>query len=119
GEFPLRDFAGGVRRRMASAARPEPHLAVGVLTTGTDEPADWLRTGQGLMRLLLAATAHGLAASFLNQPLENSGLRAQVRSELALPGAPQVVVRLGRAAGLWPPAPPRRPPADLLRHPTR
>jgi hypothetical protein len=113
-EFPLRDF-GGAGRPLASTRRPEPHPAVAVLTTGADEPADWLRAGQGLMRLLLAATAQGLAASFLNQPLEDSGLRAQVRSELALPGAPQVVLRLGRPDGMWPAAPPRRPPHDLLR----
>jgi len=117
GEFPLRDFGGGARRPMASTRPPEPDPAVAVLTTGSDEPADWLRAGQGLMRLLLAATAHGLAASFLNQPLENRGLRTQVRSELALHGAPQVVLRLGRPTGLWPPAPPRRPPHDLLRGP--
>jgi hypothetical protein len=116
-EFPMRDFGGGVRRPAASAHRPEPNPAVAVLTTSTDERVEWLHAGQGLMRLLLAATGHGLAASFLNQPLENAGLRAQVRSELALPGSPQVVLRLGRPGGLWPPAPPRRAPQDLLREP--
>src|SRR5262249_40441163 len=71
---------------------PEPRPVVAVLTTSDDGPADWLRAGQALLRLLLAGSSHGLAASFLNQPLEDPGLRAQVRSELALPGPAQVVL---------------------------
>jgi nitroreductase len=116
-EFPLRDFSGGAHNPPASVRRPEPHPAVAVLTTGADGLLDWLEAGQAMMRLLLAATAQGLAASFLNQPLEDVGLRAQVRSDLALPGAPQMVLRLGRPTGVWPPASPRRPPAELLRYP--
>jgi hypothetical protein len=115
GEFPLRDFRGGDRHRAGTALRPEPDPAVAVLVTEDDEPADWLRAGQSLLRLLLAATAGGLAASYLNQPLEDRGSRAQVRSELALPGPPQLVIRMGRPMGVWPPAPPRRPPAELIR----
>jgi hypothetical protein len=117
-EFPLRDFAGGGRRSEGTGThRPEPRPVVSVLTTGADQPGDWLRAGQALMRLLLTGTAHGLAASFLNQPLEDRGLRAQVRSELSLPGPAQTVLRLGRPTGVWPPAPPRRAPQDLLREP--
>ncbi|MBI3688726.1 MAG: nitroreductase [Actinobacteria bacterium] len=114
-EFPMRDFGGGRRRLRASAQRPEHHPVVAVLTTGSDGPRDWLRAGEALMRLLLAASGHGLAASYLNQPLEHRGLRAQVRTELALSGHAQLVLRLGRPLGPWPPATPRRPPAELLR----
>jgi nitroreductase len=114
-EFPLRDFRGGERNSGVSVLRPEPDPAVAVLVTEEDGPVDWLHAGQALMRLLLAATVEGLAASYLNQPLEERGLRAQVRSELSLPGPPQVVVRMGYPAGVWPPAPPRRPPAELIR----
>lgn len=114
-EFPMRDFAGGRRRLRASAQRPEHHPVVAILTTGADTARDWLRAGQAMMRMLLVASEHGLAASYLNQPLEHRGLRAQVRAELALSGHAQMVMRFGRPLGPWPPATPRRPPADLLR----
>jgi hypothetical protein len=118
-ELPLRDFAGGRQRPQASTHRPERHPVVAVLTTGMDQPADWLRAGEGLVRMLLAATGQGLAASFFNQPLEGRGFRAQGRAELALPGAPQLILRVGRPTGVWPPATPRRPPAELLLGPLR
>jgi hypothetical protein len=40
----------------------------------------------------------GVSASFLNQPLEIAATRAALRHELALPGFPQVVLRLGVGA---------------------
>jgi hypothetical protein len=116
-EFPMRDFGGGRRRLRASAQRPEHHPVVSVLTTSGDGPRDWLRAGQAMMRMLLTASDHGLAASYLNQPLEHRGLRAQVRTELALAGYPQLVLRLGRPLGPWPPATPRRSPEELLSPP--
>jgi nitroreductase len=113
-QFPHRDFRGGPPGG-GSALRPEREPAVAVLVSTDDTAADWLRAGQALMRMLLVATAEGLAASYLNQPLEDRGLRVQVRSELALPGPAQMVIRLGRPNGIWPPAPPRRPAAELIR----
>src|SRR6266568_6857317 len=50
-----------------------PQLAV--LTTEPDEPADWLRAGQALQRVLLTATAHGVSSSFLYQPIELHDMR--------------------------------------------
>jgi hypothetical protein len=114
-EFPLRDFAGGTRTIPARPATPlERHPVVTVLHTPADRPDDWLRGGQALMRLLLAAAADGYAASYLNQPLELPGLRQQLRDELRLAGWPQLVLRLGRPAGPLPPPAPRRPPGELL-----
>jgi nitroreductase len=114
-EFPLRDFAGGAR---TVPERPteqlEEHPVVAVLHTHTDRPADWLRGGQALMRVLLAAAAEGYAASYLNQPLELPGLRQQLRDELRLDGWPQLILRLGQPAGPLPPPAPRRPARDLL-----
>jgi nitroreductase len=113
--FPLRDFAGG---QATDPARPvaelEEHPAVAVLVTDTDRPIDWLAGGQALMRVLLAATAEGIGASQLNQPVEFPALRQQVRDELRLPGWPQVILRLGYPSSV-PPATPRRPAGDLLR----
>jgi nitroreductase len=113
--FPLRDFAGGQEGDTARPTGPlERHPVVAVLATDTDRPTDWLAGGQALMRVLLAATAQGLASSQLNQPVEFPALRQQLRDELRLPGWPQVVLRLGYPAGPLPPPTPRRPAADVL-----
>jgi hypothetical protein len=114
-EFPLRDFAGGTRTDPPRHDGPlEDHPVVAVLHTPTDRPEDWLRGGQGLMCVLLAAAADGYAASYLNQPLELPGLRQQLRDELRLVGWPQLILRLGHPAGVQPPQAPRRRPRDLL-----
>jgi hypothetical protein len=118
-EFPLRDFAGGTRTDRARHVGPiEEHPVVAVLHTPGDRPEDWLRAGEALMRVLLAAAADGYAASYLNQPLELPGLRQQLRDELRLAGWPQLILRLGHSTGALPPQAPRRPPADLLVPPT-
>jgi hypothetical protein len=113
-EFTLRDFgAGGQPAAQRHPGPLEEHPVVAVLAT--DDSADaWLRGGQALMRVLLAAADDGYAASYLNQPIEIPGLRHQLRDELRLGGQPQMVLRLGRPSGPLPPATPRRPPAELL-----
>jgi len=114
-EFELRDFAGGDETDRARHVGPvEPHPVVAVLETAGDRARDWLIGGQALMRLLLHAAADGYAASYLNQPLELPGLRQQLRDELRLDGWPQLVLRLGRPAGVLPPQAPRRPVAEVL-----
>jgi hypothetical protein len=114
-EFPLRDFAGGAGTDRPRHAGPaEQHPFVTVLHTPEDRRIDWLRGGQALMRVLLAAAAEGYAASYLNQPLELPGLRQQLRDELRLDGWPQLILRLGRPTGVLPPRAPRRPVRDLL-----
>jgi nitroreductase len=115
-EFPLRDFTGGRRDMAGWDERPEAHPAVVALTTPGEGPMDWLRAGQALHRLLLAASAAGVSASFLNQPLEIDRLRAQVREELRLDNYPQLILRLGRPAGPPRALTPRRPLAEILRH---
>ena len=70
-----------------------------VLWTDGDHERDWLRAGQALQAVLLQATVAGVAASFLNQPLEMPATRAALRQDLALPGFPQMVLRLGVGKG--------------------
>jgi hypothetical protein len=67
---PVRDFgyAAPMTPRPSGSYEPVPHLTV--LATAHDEPADWLRAGQALQRVLLTATLRGIAASPLTQPLE-------------------------------------------------
>ena len=62
-----------------------------------DGPADWLRAGEALERVLLEITRHGYAASPLTQVTEVPSARAQLRSELGLAGYPHVLLRIGRA----------------------
>ena len=102
---------GGVRDHAAFEAAP----TLAVLSTAHDTPADWVRAGQALERLLLEATSAGLAASFLNQPLEQEQLRWLVRSPRTGVGHSQMILRLGYGDEV--PATPRRPPEQLLRAP--
>lgn len=106
-KFVQRDFdvTGAVHRDRAREIVDDPLPAV--LWTDGDRPDDWLRAGQALMAVLLRATEAGVGASFLNQPLEIPSLRAALRQDLALPGFPQMILRLGIGHGGAPT--PRRP----------
>lgn len=99
---PFRDLGdtSGAPRALRSAipretAQFEAQPVIAVLSTRRDDPAAWLAAGQALQRVLLRATQHGLAASFLNQPLEQRSLRWLVRSPLTGSGQSQMVLRLG------------------------
>ncbi|MFD1276057.1 Acg family FMN-binding oxidoreductase [Streptomyces kaempferi] len=87
-----------------------PHIAL--LGTACDRPADWLRAGQALERVLLQATTDGLVASVTSQPLEWPELRWAARDPLSAMAHVQMVVRLGY--GPEGHASPRRPVAELL-----
>ena len=88
----LRDFGltGVVPVRRASF-EGSPILAV---LYGGDTPGQWLRTGQALQRVLLTATAHGVATSLLTQPLEIPELRDRL-TEPTTGWPAQAIVRLG------------------------
>ena len=91
---PVRDLgrAAPAAPRPVGSYEPRPQLAV--LATARDDPADWLRAGQALQRVLLTATASGLAASFLYQPIELHDMR-QSTGWWPWPECPQIVLRLG------------------------
>lgn len=82
-----------------------------------DQRADRLRAGQAMQRVLLTATAAGLAASFLPQPVEVAPMRAELRRLVGGGLWPQIVLRFGVAT----PAPKtaRRPLADVMLGPLR
>jgi hypothetical protein len=90
--------------------------ATAVLTTAGDEPADWLRAGQALHRMLLHAAGRWVFASLQSQPLESPGLRAAIRDYLGLSGLPQMLLQFGRANTAA--ATPRRPVAEIIDHGT-
>ena len=74
----------------------QQHGAVlALLTTPGDSAQDWLAAGRALSRMLLAASVHGLTASFATTVLENPTTRHEVVRSLGLVGAPQMLVQLG------------------------
>ena len=69
-----------------------------VLGSPGDDRTSLLRAGAGMQRLLLRATASGLAASYRNAALHVPALRRELGRAVQL-DHPQVVLRLGLGAG--------------------
>jgi hypothetical protein len=111
-DSPARDMAAtpADSRRPAATFEKDPQLAI--LATRRDGPAEWLRAGQAMERVLLEATAAGLSTSLLNQAIEHDALRWLLHDPLGTWTRPQAVIRFGYG----PPVPPtpRRPIADVL-----
>jgi len=105
------DMGKGVGARDRQLADESPLLAV--LGTPGDSPADWLAAGQALERALLTAVAHGLQASYLNQPVQVPALRPRLRKLLGQTGHPQLLLRLGVPQRRLP-ASPRRPVSAVI-----
>ncbi len=106
--FDLGARLGGHDRQLAEDA---PRLLL--LCTEGDRRVDWLRAGQALERVLLAACQLGLQASYLNQPIQVTSLRPTLAETLDEHGHPQILLRLGYPVQELP-APPRRPVTDVL-----
>lgn len=108
GAVPVRDFAPDLERTGPSVQEFEPEPVIAVLSViGRDAPADWLRAGQALERVLLEATRMGLDTGLFTQPLEH----ADLRELLADPGGRthvQAILRFGRAEERTPPTARRR-----------
>jgi hypothetical protein len=88
----------------AGRAAIDRDLALGspilaILGTPTDTPYDWMVTGQVLSHVLLRAAVEGIAASFLNQPIEVPALRGRVAALLGTSGYPQLILRMGYPVG--------------------
>jgi len=112
---PIRDFAPGGEPGAATSAHDAAAVYV-VLFGADDDPAGWLRGGEALSALLLAATADGLAASPFSEAMERPWPRQLLTGLLGGVGTPYLVVRLGYpdpAAGS-PPAAPRRAAAEVI-----
>jgi nitroreductase len=84
-----------------------------LLSTREDDERNWVVAGQALGRLLLAATSHGVSASFLNQPVEVQELRGKLREASGADGFPQLLLRMGIPQEAPPPTP-RRPLGEVL-----
>ncbi|SNT60911.1 Nitroreductase family protein [Asanoa hainanensis] len=109
--IPLRDFGLGNGAPTATVPFEREPTTLLVLTGG-DAPADWTRAGMALERVLLSATARGLAATPLSQVVEVPRLRlllADWANGLVL----QTVLRVGYPATRARPTP-RRPLEEVL-----
>jgi nitroreductase len=109
---PVRDFGYAAAMTPRPSGRYETLPQLAVLATPRDEPADWLRAGQALQRVLLTATVNGVAASLLYQPVELHDTRQPEEAWWPWPECPQIIIRFGYG----PPGPetPRRPVTDIL-----
>ena len=118
-DFPGRDFAAGQgwgQAAPAAAGERSPGV-VCLLATSVNEPADWVAAGQALQRVLLRATACGVAAALHSQPLELPQLRDFIRVQLAARAHPQLIIRLGVTGQAGPGADTtsiRRPVTEVL-----
>jgi nitroreductase len=120
----IRDFLVGGRERHeflepGDPDAPPPEVerpTVVLLGTDGDDRYAWLQAGRALGRLLLVATAAGVAASPLTQALDWPVTRTRMQSRLSLVGHPQMLLRMG-----YPPETDtavvsgRRPVGDVLR----
>jgi len=106
------DLAAATPAAVRPTADYEKFPQLAVLTTGSDEPADWIRAGQALQRVLLTATARGLLASFLYQSIELRDMRGESAPAWPWQENPQIVIRFGY--GKQSPGAPRRPLDDVL-----
>ncbi len=111
GRLRQRDFDQG-RGLGALAVEGPPAAATAILVTSGDGLAHWLRAGQALHRLLVHAADRWVFASLYTQPMEAAAIRALIRTRLALPGAPQMVLQFGSARTTQATA--RRPPDELI-----
>ena len=85
-----------------------------VLSVRSGEKADWLRACQALQRVLLTATARGIAATPLTQPLETADAWL-VRDPRSRSEQPQMILRIGYGLPVQPT--PRRPVPEVLDEP--
>jgi len=105
------DIGAGTAAKDQALAAGSPVLAV--LATEGDTPRDWLAAGEALQRVLLAVTAGGFTASFMNQPIEVPMLRPRLAAAAGVAGMPQILMRIGRGPKPVPAA--RRPVRQVLR----
>jgi nitroreductase len=119
----IRDFVAGQResREFLPAGDPDalpPDVerpAVLLMGTTGDDRTAWLQAGRAPARVLLRATAAGVAASPLTQALDWPDTRTRLQRRLSLVGHPQFLLRMGYPAGEAGTVSGRRPVEDVLR----
>lgn len=96
-DIPIRDFDTQGKGGLPAATHSSRNQTLALLCTAGDSPAEWVRAGEALERVLLEITRHGYSASPLTQVTEVPSARLQLRNELRLVAYPHVLLRIGRA----------------------
>jgi hypothetical protein len=108
----FRDFTGGAGRERVPGKDFEDEPLIAVLTSPFIGRMGDVHVGEALQRVLLTATADGLAVSFLSQLVEVPDIRDAVQRLIGTIRPPRVVLRIGYG---WPTSrSPRRAVVDLL-----
>ncbi|MGB8621739.1 MAG: hypothetical protein WCD16_02870 [Paracoccaceae bacterium] len=108
------DMGNGVAAKDSDLSEASPLLAL--IGTDDDTEGAWLKAGQALERILLAACGMGLQASYLNQPIQMPVLRPKLQGLARCHGMPQILFRMGTPADDIPAAP-RRALSDVTEVP--
>jgi hypothetical protein len=111
-EVPIRDFDTRGNGYLPATTRSSKDQTLVLVCTPGDSPADWLRAGEALQRVLLEVTRQGYVASPLTQVIEVAWTREMLRRELGLMSYPQVLLRIGRTSAT--PTSRRRRLVDVL-----
>lgn len=92
-----------------------------VVHVPVDTPPAWLRAGEALVAIWLAATAAGVAVQPFSEAIEADTTRTRLTTLLGDTGYPMLVLRFGLAERqpLNPPATPRLSVSQILREATR
>jgi hypothetical protein len=86
---------------------------IAVFVSDVDDREHWVEAGRCYERFALQATALGIRNAFVNQPVEEAGLRPQFAKALGFgEGRPDLVVRFGRGSEM--PTSLRRPVEAVL-----
>lgn len=74
---------------------------VAIFLAEKNDPEHWVQAGRACQRFALQATALGMKTAFINQPVEESGLRGELASFAGLPGhRPDILMRFGYGPAL-------------------
>ncbi|WP_425441829.1 Acg family FMN-binding oxidoreductase [Saccharopolyspora shandongensis] len=111
-QWVLRDFSGGQSRARVPGKDFEYEPLLVVVCSHHDSRLDDLHAGQAMQRMLLAATARGLASSLLSEVVEVAETRDELRRFLGGEPYPQALARIGYGSPTR--ATPRRNVKDLL-----
>lgn len=112
---PVRDLAPGVRAGSAAGTELVDRRArYALLFTDADDPQAWLRAGEALSALLLAATMERLAVSPLSDVVEVPAARRLLHDLLGGVGYPMLALRVGVPEDSRPPAANRRPATQTV-----
>ena len=93
--IPVRDFTPGRETLLHPGFGDDRYASYLIVVTSEDGPPDWLRAGEAVSAVWLAATEAGLVMSVMSDVVEVPGARALLRSLIRPSGMPQLVLRVG------------------------